>query len=65
MMTPGGELNERIVVSYYERKIDNQPVGLTIFHEGAHEDISANPTCEEALQVIRDWHARETTPDGS
>ena len=57
--TPDGELNEQIAVTYHERKIDGQPVGLTIFYEGAHEDISANPTCEEALRVIRDWHAGE------
>jgi hypothetical protein len=64
-MTPDGELNERIVVSYFERKIDNQPIGLSIFYEGTHEDISANPTCEEALRVIADWHEREPTPNNS
>lgn len=57
--TPDGELNERIVVSHFGRRIDNQPVGLSILYEGAHEDIPANPTCEEALRVIADWHARE------
>jgi hypothetical protein len=64
-MTPDGELSEQIVISYFEREVDLVPVGLTITYAGAHEDISANPTCEEALQVIRDWHARETTPDDS
>jgi len=58
-ITPDGELNERIVVSHLQREIDNQPVGLSILYEGAYEDIPANPTCEEALPVIRDWHAGE------
>jgi hypothetical protein len=64
-MTPDGELNERIVVTYYERTIDSQPAGLSIFYAGAHETISANPTCEEALRVIRHWHEKEPTPNNS
>jgi hypothetical protein len=61
-MTPDGELDEHIVVTYDERAITSQPTGLSIFYAGVYEEIPANPTCQEALQVIRDWHAWETTP---
>lgn len=62
-MTPDGELNERIVVTYYERAIIGGPAGLSITYEGPYENIPARPTCEDALRVIRDWHAREPPPD--
>ena len=58
-MTPDGEENERIVVTYQERAIPGGPAGLSITYSGPYEDISAQPTCEEALRVIREWHTRE------
>jgi len=54
--TPDGELNERIVVSYYERERPGMPAGLSITYEGPYEDVSARPTCKDALRVIRKWH---------
>jgi len=56
--TPDGELNERIVVTYHERADIFGPAGLSITYEGSYENISARPTCEEALRVIREWHSK-------
>lgn len=55
-MTPDGELDEHIVVSYSEGARPSLPEGLSITYEGPYEDISTRPTCEEALRVIREWH---------
>lgn len=64
-MTPDGEVNENIVMSYSERARPSLPEGLSITYSGPYEDIPARPTCEQALRVIRKWHAEEATPDDS
>jgi hypothetical protein len=63
-MMPDGEYDEHIVVSYSKRARVGMPEGLLITYEGPYEDIPARPACEDALRVIKDWHARETPPDG-
>lgn len=63
-MTPDGEWDEYIVVAYHERAIRSGPAGLLIDYSGPYEDISARPTCEDALRIIRRWHTEEAIPDG-
>lgn len=60
-VTPDGELNEQIVVSYYERERPGMPAGQLITYEGPYENIPARPTCDEALQIIKKWHNSSST----
>ncbi len=62
-MTPDGKMQERIKISYFERKVDDTIKGAYISYIGRDGSIPSLPTCDQALTYIREWDAARTKPD--